>query len=224
MSIPPILERQPDFPKRYIGHAQSAFFGGRTSAHIRKVAVSVVYTDFLSMYPTVNSLMNLWKFVTAEEVVVQEHCADSTYDWLTELNPPLLFQQQTWKELPAFVQVIPNGEILPSRGRYNPETNDWQVAINHVYAGDAKQNRALWFSLPDVAASVLLTGRVPTIVDAFRLIPKGKLTGLTPTKLRGMIDVDPADEDFFRVVIQERIGLGGRTDLSKVEKSRLKKA
>jgi len=224
MSIPPILERQPDFPKRYIGHAQSAFFGGRTSAHIRKVAVSVVYTDFLSMYPTVNSLMNLWKFVTAEEVVVQEHCADSTYDWLTELNPPLLFQQQTWKELPAFVQVIPNGEILPSRGRYNPETNDWQVAINHVYAGDAKQNRALWFSLPDVAASVLLTGRVPTIVDAFRLIPKGKLTGLTPTKLRGMIDVDPADEDFFRVVIQERIGLEGRTDLSKVEKSRLKKA
>ena len=124
----------------------------------------------------------------------------------------------------AIAQVIPNGEILPSRGRYNPETNDWQVAINHVYAGDAKQNRALWFSLPDVAASVLLTGRVPTIVDAFRLIPKGKLTGLTPTKLRGMIDVDPADEDFFRVVIQERIGLEGRTDLSKVEKSRLKKA
>jgi hypothetical protein len=31
---------------------------GRTSAHIRKVTVPVVYTNFLSMYPTVNSLMD----------------------------------------------------------------------------------------------------------------------------------------------------------------------
>lgn len=223
MSIPPILERQP-FPKRYIGHAQSAFFGGRTSANIRKVAVPVVYTDFLSMYPTVNSLMNLWKFVTAEKVAVEEHCAEAIHDWLARLNPQLLFQQQIWKELPAFVQVIPNGDILPSRGRYSPETNDWQVAINYLYAGQAKQNRALWFSLPDVAASVLLTGRVPTIVDAFRLIPKGKLKGLIATKVRGMIDVDPAEEDFFRVVIQQRMALENRTDLSKVEQSRLKKA
>jgi hypothetical protein len=42
MGIPPILERQPDLPKRYLGYAQSAFFGGRTSAHIRKVPVPVV--------------------------------------------------------------------------------------------------------------------------------------------------------------------------------------
>ena len=40
---------------------------GRTSAHIRKVTVPVVYTNFLSMYPTVNSLMDLWRFVTALE-------------------------------------------------------------------------------------------------------------------------------------------------------------
>ena len=49
MGIAPILQRQ-RFEKRYLGYAQSAFFGGRTSAHIRKVPVPVVYTDFLSMY------------------------------------------------------------------------------------------------------------------------------------------------------------------------------
>ena len=223
MSIPPILERQPNFPKRYIGQAQSALFGGRTSARIRKVAVPIVYTDFLSMYPTVNSLMNLWKFVIADKIVVEGNCTTSIRAWLGKLNPQRLFEQQTWKELPAFVQVIPNGDVLPSRGRYNAETNDWQVAINHLYADEA-QNQALWFSLPDVAASVLLTGRVPKIADAFRLIPKGSLKGLTPTKLRGMIDVDPADKDFFRVVIEQRIALEGRTDLSESEKSRLKKA
>jgi DNA polymerase type B, organellar and viral len=74
MGIRPILDRQPDFPKAYLGHAQSAFFGGRTSAHIRKTAVPVVYTDFLSMYPTVNSLMGLWQFVTAREITIVEHC------------------------------------------------------------------------------------------------------------------------------------------------------
>jgi hypothetical protein len=45
MGIEPILQRQPDFPKSYLGYAQSAFFGGRTSAHIRNVPVPVVYTD-----------------------------------------------------------------------------------------------------------------------------------------------------------------------------------
>lgn len=76
MGIEPILQRQPDFPKQYIGFAQSAFFGGRTSAHIRKVPVPVVYTDFLSMYPTVNSLMGLWRYVTAREIKVVDHCRE----------------------------------------------------------------------------------------------------------------------------------------------------
>ena len=54
-----VTDAKPDFPKKILGFAQSAFFGGRTSAHIRKTAVPVVYTDFLSMYPTVNGLMDL---------------------------------------------------------------------------------------------------------------------------------------------------------------------
>ena len=70
MGIVPILERQPDFCLSHVGFAQTAFFGGRTSAHIRKVPVPVVYVDFLSMYPTVNGLMDLWKFVIAREIRV----------------------------------------------------------------------------------------------------------------------------------------------------------
>jgi hypothetical protein len=224
MAIPPILERQPDFPKRYLGHAQSAFFGGRTSAHIRKVAVPVVYTDFLSMYPTVNSLMNLWKFVTADKIEVEKNCSASIETWLRQITPERLFEQNTWKELPAFVKIVPNRDILPSRGKYNPETNDWQVAINHLYGDPDDAKQALWFSLPDVVASVLLTKRTPKILDAFRLKQISQLKDLTPTKLRGMIDVDPAKEDFFRVVIEQRVGLPQRTDLSEIEGSRLKKA
>src|SRR5438552_5396993 len=68
--IEPILTRQPDFPREYLGYAQSAFFGGRTSVHIRKVVCPVVYLDFLSMYCTTNCGMGLWDFVIAGEIRV----------------------------------------------------------------------------------------------------------------------------------------------------------
>jgi hypothetical protein len=134
MGIKPILQRQPDFPKSYLGYTQSAFFGGRTSAHIRKVPVPVVYTDFLSMYPTVNSLMGLWRFVTARKITILEHCQREIEVFLKQLNANTvdLFNPETWKQLTAFVQVIPYSNVLPSRGRYNAESNDWQVAINHL--------------------------------------------------------------------------------------------
>jgi hypothetical protein len=66
---------------------------------------------------------------------------------------------------------------------------------------DPKQ--ALWFSLPDVVASKLLTGRTPKIVDAFRVKPQGILPGLETIKLRGVVDIDPRRQDFFKVVIEE---------------------
>ena len=176
MGVRPIMERQPDFPKEYLGYAQSAFFGGRTSAHIRKVAVPVVYTDFLSMYPTVNSLMDLWRFVTAREIKIVDHCQNEIEAFLHQLatNPHDLFKPATWKHLTAFVRIIPDGDILPNRAKYSAESNDWQVAINHLYAKNNNPNDALWFSLPDVAASILLNeGRVPKIVDAFRIEAHG---------------------------------------------------
>lgn len=226
MGIKPIMEHQPNFPKEYLGYAQSAFFGGRTSAHIRKVAAPVVYTDFLSMYPTVNSLMDLWSFVTAREIKLVDHCQHEIEAFLCRLaaNPGDLFKRDTWKHLTAFVRIIPDGDILPTRAKYSAKSNDWQVAVNHLYAKNDDPNDALWFSLPDVAASVLLTGRVPRIVDAFRIEPHGTLRGLGPTKLRGEIRVNPRTKDFFKVVIEERQRLASRTDTSKVERERLDKA
>jgi len=226
MGIKPILQRQPDFPKSYLGYAQSAFFGGRTSAHIRKVPVPVVYTDFLSMYPTVNSLMDLWRFVTARKITVVEHCQSEIQSFLRRLhaNPDDLFVRETWKSLAAFVQVVPDGDVLPSRGRYNLESNDWQVAVNHIYADHEDFTQTLWYSLPDVVASVLLTRRIPKIVDAFRIEAHGKLKQLKSCRLRGVVEVDPRTQDFFRVAIEERKRLPDRTDISPIEQIRLDKA
>jgi hypothetical protein len=228
MGIKPIMTRQPKFPKEYLGYAATAFFGGRASAHIRKVPVPVVYTDFLSMYPTVNSLMDLWRFVTARKIKVVEHCQAEIEIFLKKLigsEFSQLFNQETWKELTAFVQIIPDGDILPSRAKYSQESNDWQVAVNHVYARNMEsKDCALWYSLPDIVASVLLTGRMPKIVDAFRIEPCGTVPGLKPTKLLGVVDIEPRKQDFFKVVIEERMRFSSRTDITETEKERLKKA
>ena len=66
-----------------------------------------------------------------------------------------------------------------------------------------------------------MTGRIPKIVDAFRLEAHGILPDLKPIKLRKTIDVDPRTQDFFKIVIEERKRLAARTDLSETEKERL---
>lgn len=221
MGIKPVLKRQPKFPKRFLGYAQSAFFGGRTSAHIRKTVVPVVYTDFLSMYPTVNSLMGLWKAVTAKKIRIVEHRESEIRRFVKNISSDDLFKPVTWTRMSAFVRVIPDGDILPSRSKYSLESNDWQVAINHLYANSNKPEDALWFSLPDVLASKLLTGRTPKIVDAFRVEPVGTLKDLAPIRLRGVVEVDPSKQDFFKVAIEQRKLLSKRKELSEVERGRL---
>jgi hypothetical protein len=224
MGILPILERQPDFPLSYVGFAQTAFFGGRTSAHIRKVPVPVVYVDFLSMYPTVNGLMGLWDFVAARKIRVVTGCQKQIERFLRSLTREKLFLPSTWRKFPAFLKVVPNGDLLPSRAKYNSASNDWQVALNHIYATDNAASEGLWFSLPDVVASVLLTGKVPKVVDAFRLVPVGKLPHLRPVRLSGEVLVDPRSQDLFRTVIEQRKSKPKKERMSPEDADRLDKS
>ncbi len=221
MGIKPILKRQPNFPKEYLGYAQTALFGGRTSVHIRKVVCPVVYTDFVSMYSTVNALMGLWRFVIAGEIRVIEHCKDQVEPFLRNLTPDMLFEPETWTRMNGFLKVVPNGDVLPIRSKYSQASNDWQVGINHVYA---EKEDASWYSIPDVVASILATGRVPEIIDAFLIEPCGVLFEAIPTKLRGKVEVDPARDDFFRAIVEERLRLSSRGDVSDIEIKRLEKA
>src|SRR6202034_2439760 len=62
----------------------------------------------------------------------------------------------------------------------------------------------MWIAGPDLLASFLLSGHIPNIQKAFRLVPHGKQRGLKPTQMRGTILVDPRKEDFFTRVIEYR--------------------
>ena len=168
--------------------------------------------------------MDLWRFVIAREVRVIEHCRAEIEKFLGSLTPEKLFCARTWKRLPAFVKVIPNGDLLPSRAKYSSASNDWQVAVNHLYASDNAASDGLWFSLPDVVASVLLTGRIPQIVNAFKLAPVGKLSGLRPAMLGGEVAVNPRTQDLFRTLIEQRKSLAKKRGISQEDADRLDKS
>jgi hypothetical protein len=73
-------------------------------------------------------------------------------------------------------------------------------------------------------ASVLLTGKQPRIVEAFKIESIGKAEGLKPIVFRGQVPIDPRSQDFFKVVIEERNRLAARADLDKSERDRLKRS
>ncbi len=111
------------------------------------------------MYPTVNALMGLWRYVIAGEISIVPAEVSETTDFLRTITAETLFNPATWKNLPAFARVIPDGDILPTRAKYSRESNDYQVGLNHLHAVQDNAEDGLWFALPDLAASVLLTGQ-----------------------------------------------------------------
>ena len=62
----------------------------------------------------------------------------------------------------------------------------------------------MWIAGPDLIANVLLSGHIPHVLEAFRIVPHGKQCGLKPIELRGAISIDPRKEDFFTRVIEYR--------------------
>jgi hypothetical protein len=48
------------------GICMQSYYGGRAEIRIRHTPVPILYTDFLSQYPTVNTLLGLWRLLHYE--------------------------------------------------------------------------------------------------------------------------------------------------------------
>jgi hypothetical protein len=190
-----------------LGACLQAYFGGRAECRIRRAPVPVVYTDFLSMYPTVNSLMGLWQLLTAETIAVVDATAE-VVALLQDVTPADLFQPETWRQLPVLVQVRPDGDVLPVRAQYGGPGSDWSIGVNHLDKG--QRVGPLWYTLADCVAAKLLGDRVPAIDRALRFVPRGTRAGMRPVRLGGEVPIDPRSQDFFRTVIEERARVKAR--------------
>ncbi len=215
MGVEPRLALQPDFPPEVLGRAMSAYYGDRAECAVRRTPVPVVYCDVTSMYPTVNALMELWRFHVAARVEVED-CIEEARAVLANITPETVLDPATWRRLTFFAEVVPDGDVLPVRAQYGDAGGTWNIGVNPF-----TDDRPHWYAGPDLAASALLTGKAPTIERAFKLVPVGTQAGLRPVALRGAVEVDPAGGDFFKTVIEERKRVKGRPDLPAEERARL---
>ena len=199
MGIKPWRTTQPGFDPEIIGAVMSSYFGGRAEVHRRREVVRSLYCDFTSMYPTVCTLMGLWRFVTADGVDCED-ATDAVRHFLDEVDRTRLQDRSTWTEMPVLVQVIPEADIFPVRARYGEEPTA-TIGVNYLSA-----DRPLWFTLADCIASKLLTGKVPRVVRAIRFAPKPVQAGLQSVSIAGIegYRIEPAKDDFYRRVIDLR--------------------
>lgn len=205
MNILPWREMQPNFSNKPLGIILSTYFGGRSEVHIRREITQVAYCDFLSMYPTVCTLMNLWRFVIAKGIRSRDSTKE-TRAFLKDIKLGDLQSPNTWRALTTLVQIEPDEDILPVRARYEG-SNQQTIGLNYLTC-----ENPLWFTLTDIIASKLLTGKCPRILKAITFTPDEPQDDLRKVAIAGNPDylVDPLKGDFFRQLIDLRNSIKSR--------------
>lgn len=207
MGIRPWRELQPDFPAEIVGAILSTYFGGRAEVHIRRVPTRVLYCDFLSMYPTVCTLMRLWPFVIANGMSHRDSTAE-TCAWLASATAADLQNPGNWPRLTTLVQIKPDGDIVPVRARYEPPAtakgngaSSTTIGLNHLSYGGL-----LWFTLADCLASKFLSGKTPEVVRAITFTAGAPQAGLKAVQIAGKHgpSIEPYKDDAYRHLIDHR--------------------
>lgn len=178
------------------GVFMQSYFGGRAECRIRNWEVPVCPVDFMSQYPTVNELLDNWRVLTAQYVTFPD-ATEEVRQLLSQITLKRCFDRKLWPYFRFFALVRPDEDILPVRTVYNGTTQN--IGINYLTSKEP-----IWFAGPDIIASILLTGKVPRIEKAIRVMPHGKQAELASTSLRGMVKVHANKNSFFKHVIEQR--------------------
>ena len=195
ISYPREKVRDADVSSAY-GVFMQSYFGGRAECRIRNLEMPVCPVDFMSQYSTVNELLDNSSVLTAEYITFPD-ATNEVRELLSRISLDRCFERDLWPRFRFFALVHPDNDILPVRTVYNGTTQN--IGVNYLTT-----NEPIWFAGPDIIASVLLTGRIPQIEKAIRVIPHGKQRNLASTSLRGMVRVDGDEDSFFKHVVEQR--------------------
>ncbi len=197
MGIQPLSKISTKINAKVKGQLMSAYFGGRCETKIRKTPIEVSVLDFLSMYPSLTINMGLWDYVIAKEIQ-EKDMTKETIELLNRITLESLTNKDVWKLMNILVELEPDEDILPIRSNYLAKGDVYNVGINYL-----KYGKSLYYALPDVIASLLLTGKIPKIKRAIGFIPVGKQETLKKTNILG-IEVDPREQNFIKILIEKR--------------------
>lgn len=184
-----------------LGIAMQSYYGGRAECRIRRTPVPVIHTDFTSQYPTVNALLGNWNVLISSSVRFTD-CTASARKLLSQATLTNAFTKGFWKRLSFFALVRPKDDILPVRTVYESGHNKRTQNIGLNYLSSATP---IWYAGPDLIASKILTGKAPQILQALQMLPGKPQRGLKSTNLGSMVEIKPAEMDFYRAVIEQRI-------------------
>lgn len=204
IGVDSFLNKNYKFSNDILGYVMSCYFGGRTEDKIRKTPVLVDVLDFLSMYPTVCTLQNLWKFVIAERIEYREATHEIT-QFIDKFAIQDVQKPEIWTRLQGIVQVEPDSDVLPVRARYGNK-HVWNIGINRL-----SSKIPLWYSIADVLASKLYTGKTPKIIQAYKFVPVGMQKGLKSINIQG-IQINPYKDDLFKKLVEYKQELKNKKD------------
>jgi hypothetical protein len=199
MGLQPWTDLQSDFLPELFGVIMGTYHGGRSEVGIRREVVQVQYCDFLSMYPTVCTLMKLWPFVIAEGITWGD-ATEEVQQFLEAVTLEDLQRPETWPKLCALVRIRPDADIIPVRSRYGEE-GQYTIGTNYL-----THDEPLWGTLADCVVDRLLKGKPPQVLEARRFEFAGVQKGLGPIDIAGNPDyrVDPYADDFYKRLIDLR--------------------
>lgn len=199
MGVKPWRECQPDFDPAIIGKIMASYYGGRSEIGIRRSERQVMLCDFLSMYPTVCTLMGLWRYVIAEGTQCQD-ATKSARELLKGISLADLQSKAAWRNLAVLVRVEPDADIFPVRANY-AEAVQPTIGLNYL-----TNENGQWFTLADCIAAKLLTSKAPKVIEAISFEPMGKQADLEAFKINGddAYAIDPAKGDYYKRLIELR--------------------
>ena len=183
-------------PDEILGIAMQSYYGGRSETRIRCAEVPVVPVDFTSEYPSCCVLLGLFDVLTAKSVSFDDD-TESVRRLLKRTTLKGCFKPAVWESYRFFALVKPDNDILPVRTMYNEVTQN--IGNNYLTS-----ETPIWVAGPDLIASVIRTGKVPHIIRAIRMVPHGKQAGMRSVNLRGMVEMDPYEDDLFCKTIEQR--------------------
>ena len=183
-------------PDEIVGIAMQSYYGGRSETRIRCAEVPVVPVDFTSEYPSCCALLALFNVLTADSVSFDDD-TENVRRLIRRITLDRCFEPSVWKHFRFFALVKPDNDILPVRTVYNQVTQN--IGNNYLVSEEP-----LWFAGPDLIASAIRTGKVPHIIRAIRMVSHGKQAAMRSVNLRGMVEIDPYQDDLFIKVIEQR--------------------
>lgn len=182
------------------GFFAAAYFGGRAEVRVRMMDVPVVVADVTSMYPTVFILLHLQQVLASKSLWIRDATED-TQRIIDGISLSDLERPETWQKLNRLVLVEPYGDMLPVRWREPLPGEDpsgpFTIAISPYTC-----RRPCWYTLADVIAAKIRSGRIPKVLRAIEVIGHGQKR-LTPVSLRKSFRVDPNNE-IFKTIVERR--------------------